>query len=124
MRISRGGPYTINWIVRLDGQSRITHFLIFLLYSPGATSRMSKVAADLRKTSLHSYNADLSSVNNNNSSVSVLQTEKDDGHSDETLSPCPKSEPTKEAVSKLHTADDDFPDGGLRAWLVILGVRP
>jgi hypothetical protein len=123
MRISRGGAIHHKLDRAACGLAGSPHFLISLLYSPGATSRMSKVAADLRKTSLHSYNADLP-VNNNNSSVSVLQTEKGDDHSDETLSPCPKSEPTKEAVCKLHTADDDFPDGGLRAWLVILGVHP
>ena len=44
-----------------------------------------------------------------------------DGHGNE--APCSKSLFTKEAVCDLHVKDD-FPDGGLRAWLVVLGVRP
>lgn len=34
----------------------------------------------------------------------------------------PHSPPDRDFVYQLH-AQDDFPDGGLRAWLVVLGVR-
>jgi hypothetical protein len=36
----------------------------------------------------------------------------------------PRSSPhsSPDLVYRLH-AQDDFPDGGLRAWLVVLGVR-
>ena len=79
---------------------------------------MSK-AVDLRGKTLPFYTISLSSMNN--SSVSVLQTEKVDGHSDE--APCSKSVPIKETMCHIP-AKDDYPDGGLRAWLVVLGVRP
>ena len=79
---------------------------------------MSK-AIDLGGKTLPLYAIGLSSVNN--SSVSVLQTEKGDSPSDE--APCSKSVPAKETVCHI-LAKDDYPDGGLRAWLVVLGVRP
>jgi hypothetical protein len=31
--------------------------------------------------------------------------------------------PPPDPVASQHTLDD-FPDGGLQAWLVVLGVRP
>ena len=47
--------------------------------------------------------------------------EKNDFYSE---GPCssPHSSPDRDLVYQLH-AQDDFPDGGLRAWLVVLGVR-
>jgi hypothetical protein len=80
-------------------------------------------SVDLEEKSLPLYNIDLSSVRVNNSFASVLQTEKSlsDGHGGE--APCSKSVSTKETVCNLPI-EDDFPDGGLQAWLVVLGVRP
>jgi hypothetical protein len=78
-------------------------------------------AVDLEGKSLPLYNIDISLVNNSFSPI--LQTEKSlsDGHGDE--APYSKSVSTKETVCNLHVKDD-FPDGGLQAWLVVLGVRP
>jgi hypothetical protein len=83
---------------------------------------MSK-AADLGGKSLPLYNIDLRVSSVNKPSVSFLQTGKglSNSHGDE--APCSKSVSTKETVRNLHVKDD-FPDGGLRAWLVVLGVRP
>jgi hypothetical protein len=36
--------------------------------------------------------------------------------------PCSTPHSSPDLVYHLH-AQDDFPDGGLRAWLVVLGVR-
>ena len=47
---------------------------------------------------------------------------KEEGDSD-LDAPCSKALSSSEMVYYLHT-QDDFPDGGLRAWLVVLGVRP
>lgn len=51
-------------------------------------------------------------------SASYPQKEKMDIYCEVKAGPLSPSE----AVYHLH-AQDDFPDGGLRAWLVVLGVR-
>jgi hypothetical protein len=68
------------------------------------------------------YTVNLSSLNN--SSASVLHNEKDEGDGKEEV-PYSRPECSKESVKGDHPqAQEDFPDGGLRAWLVVLGVRP
>ncbi len=51
-------------------------------------------------------------------SSAFIQQEKDDSEA-----PCSGSISSTEKAYNLH-AQDDFPDGGMRAWLVVLGVRP
>ena len=74
---------------------------------------------DLEGKSQYSHTIDLSTLRD--SSASYPQKEKEDiycGLGTPLSSPLSPSE----AVYHLHD-QDDFPDGGLRAWLVVLGVR-
>jgi hypothetical protein len=53
--------------------------------------------------------------------ASLPRKGESDGNGD--ASPWASFVASKETVAKVP-AQDDFPDGGLRAWLVVLGVRP
>jgi hypothetical protein len=53
------------------------------------------------------------------SSASYLQKENGEVQWE---APYPDSSPPSKTGYNLH-AQDDFPDGGLHAWLVVLGVR-
>jgi hypothetical protein len=74
---------------------------------------------DLGGKSQYSHTIDRSTLRD--SSVSYPQKEKVDIYCE---LEAPLSGPLfpSETVYHLH-AQDDFPDGGLRAWLVVLGVR-
>ncbi|KAH9981764.1 MFS general substrate transporter [Russula compacta] len=63
-----------------------------------------------------SLTADLSTFRDS----SALYPQKEEGDSD-LDAPCSKALPSSEMVYYLHT-QDDFPDGGVRAWLVVLGA--
>jgi hypothetical protein len=74
---------------------------------------------DLEEKSQYSHTIDLLTLRD--SSASYPQKEKVDVYCEiETPLSSPLS--PSETVYHLH-AQDDFPDGGLRAWLVVLGVR-
>jgi hypothetical protein len=74
---------------------------------------------DLEGKSQYSHTIDRSTLRD--SSASYPQKEKVDVYCELEV---PLSGPLSpsETVYRLH-AQDDFPDGGLRAWLVVLGVR-
>jgi hypothetical protein len=74
-------------------------------------------AIDLEGKSQHSHKIDCPTLRD--SSASYPQKEKEDIYSE---TPCSDSLPPSESAYYLH-AQDDFPDGGLRAWLIVLGVR-
>jgi hypothetical protein len=74
---------------------------------------------DLEGKSQYSHTIDRSNLRN--SSTSYSQKENVDIYC-ELEAPCSGSPSPSEMVYHLH-AQDDFPDGGLRAWLVVLGVR-
>jgi hypothetical protein len=65
----------------------------------------------------HLHSIDRSTLRD--SSASYPQKEKEDVYCED---PHPGSLSPSETVFYLH-AQDNFPDGGLRAWLVVLGVR-
>ena len=75
-------------------------------------------AIDLERESQHLHTIDHSTLRD--SSASYPQQEKGDAYCE---APCSGSSSPSETVYYLH-AQDNFPDGGLRAWLVVLGVRP
>ena len=74
---------------------------------------------DLEGKNRYSHNIDHSTLRD--SSASYPQKGKVDVYCELDV---PSSGPlsSSETVYRLH-AQDDFPDGGLRAWLVVLGVR-
>lgn len=72
---------------------------------------------DLEGKRQYSHTIDRSTFRD--SSASYPQNEKQAIYPE---TPCSGSFPPSETVYNLHT-QDDFPDGGLRAWLVVLGVR-
>ena len=76
---------------------------------------------DLEEKSQHSHTIDRSL---RDSSASYPHKEKEDIYCELHELEAPFSGPLSpsETVYHLH-AQDDFPDGGLRAWLVVLGVR-
>ena len=75
-------------------------------------------ANNLEEKSQHLHAIDHSTLRD--SSASYPQKEKVDIYCE---TPCSDSISPSETVYYLH-AQDNFPDGGLRAWLVVLGVRP
>ncbi len=74
---------------------------------------------DLEGKGQYSHTIDRSTLRN--SSTSYSQKENVDICC-ELEAPYSGSPSPSEMVYRLH-AQDDFPDGGLRAWLVVLGVR-
>jgi hypothetical protein len=74
---------------------------------------------DLEGKSQYSHTIDSSTLRD--SSASYPQKEKVDIYC-ELEAPFSGPLSPSETVYHLH-AQDDFPDGGLRAWLVVLGVR-
>jgi hypothetical protein len=70
--------------------------------------------------SQYSHTIDRSTQALRDLSASYPQKEKTDFYKLE--APFSGPVPPLETVYQLH-AQDDFPDGGLRAWLVVLGVR-
>jgi hypothetical protein len=74
---------------------------------------------DLEEKSQYSPTVDRSTLRD--SSASYPQKEKVDIYC-ELEAPFSGPLSPSETVYHLH-AQDDFPDGGLRAWLVVLGVR-
>ena len=77
--------------------------------------------ADLDQTTMGPYSINRSTVYTHLTVKSVPQKGESDGKGD--VSPWASFVASKETVAK-EPAQDDFPDGGLRAWLVVLGVRP
>ena len=76
---------------------------------------------DLEGKSQYSHTIDRSTLRD--SSASYPQKEKVDIYY-ELEAPLPGPISPSETVSRYHLhAQDDIPDGGLRAWLVVLGVR-
>jgi hypothetical protein len=76
-------------------------------------------AIDLEGKSQHSHTIDRSTLRDSSASASYPQKEKEDIYCE---APCSGSFFPSETVYYLH-AQGNFPDGGLRAWLVVLGVR-
>ena len=74
---------------------------------------------DLEEKSQYSHTIDLSTLRD--SSASYPRKEKVEVYC-EVGTPLSSPLSPSETVYHLH-AHDDFPDGGLRAWLVVLGVR-
>jgi len=61
------------------------------------------------------------SIMHNLSVASFPRKKESDGNGEEP--PWASFVASKESVTQVP-AQDEFPDGGLRAWLVVLGVRP
>ena len=104
-------PSTINWLgnrwAKLPVRQRIC------LVCPASACSSMSLESDLEKNTtqrLHTATSD-------DSSASWLR--KETGNSD---AQCTSSHSLAENAADLH-ALEDFPDGGLRAWLVVLGVR-
>jgi len=75
---------------------------------------------DLDQKAMGSHSTNLPTVYNL-SVASFPRKEESDGNGD--ASPWAGFVASKESVAKVP-AQDEYPDGGLRAWLVVLGVRP
>ena len=76
--------------------------------------------ADLDQKPMWSYAVKRSAVYNL-SVASFPRMKERDGNGE--ASPWASFIASKESVAEVPT-QDKFPDGGLRAWLVVLGVRP
>lgn len=76
--------------------------------------------ADLDQNAMWPYAIKGSAVHNL-SVASFPRKKESDGNRED--SPWASFAASKESVAQVP-AQDEFPDGGLRAWLVVLGVRP
>jgi hypothetical protein len=77
--------------------------------------------ADLDQEAMGPYSINRPTVLYHLSVTSVPR--KGESNSKGDASPWASFVASKETVDKVPL-QDDFPDGGLRAWLVVLGVRP
>lgn len=109
--------WAINWLVSDRAVQGCVHSrTIFPRFRPPAARPSMSQEINLGGKDQYSHTIDRSTPRD--LSVSYPPKGKVDIYCEFTAGPHPPSE----TVHHLHV-QDDFPDGGLRAWLVVLGVR-